>query len=160
AGSVSLKATPVSATVALGLVMVKLSVVVAFSWMLAAPNCLAMLGGPITVMLAVLLVAPAPVSVDEIGPVVLFCTPAATPVTLSEIVHEEFAASVPPLRLTEPDPAAAVAVPPQLLESPLGVATLRPAGSESLNAIPVKASAVFGLLMLKVSEVLAFSRML
>ena len=49
--------------------------------MLAAPNAFAMLGGPITVMLAVLLVAPAPLSVDEIGPVVLFCTPAAMPVT-------------------------------------------------------------------------------
>src|SRR6476659_549571 len=128
--------------------------------MLAAPNAFAMLGGPITVMLAVLLGAPAPVSVDEIGPVVLFCTPAATPFTLSVMVHEAFAASVPPLKLTEPDPAAAVAVPPQVLVSPLGVATWRPAGSVSLNAIPVRANEVFGLLMLKVSEVLAFSRML
>src|SRR5438445_10934995 len=79
AGSVSPKATPVSATVAFGLVMVKLSVVVAFRLMLAAPNALAMLGGPITVTLAVLLVAPAPLCVDAIAPVVLFCTPAATP---------------------------------------------------------------------------------
>lgn len=79
AGSVSPNATPASATVAFGLVMVNVSVVVPFRLMLAAPNALAMLGGPITVMLAVLLVAPAPVSVDEIGPVVLFCTPAAMP---------------------------------------------------------------------------------
>src|SRR5947209_7926463 len=71
-GSVSPNATPVSATVAFGLVMVKVSVVCALRLMLAAPNALAMLGGPITVMLAVLLVAPAPLSFEEIGPVVLF----------------------------------------------------------------------------------------
>src|SRR6476661_2587525 len=113
--------------------------------MLAAPNALAMLGGPITVMLAVLLVAPAPVSFDEIGPVVLFCTPACMPVTL---------------RLMVPDPAAAVVVPPQVLERPFGVATARPAGRVSENATPVSARLVFGLLMLKVNDVLAFSRML
>src|SRR3979411_797382 len=45
AGSVSPKATPKSATVALGLVMVKVRVVVAFRLMLAAPKALAMLGG-------------------------------------------------------------------------------------------------------------------
>src|SRR5437899_10532779 len=128
--------------------------------MLAAPNAFAMLWGPITVMVAVLLVAPAPLSVDEIGPVVLFCTPAATPFTLTAIVHEPFAARVPPLRLIEPDPAAAVTVPPQVFVSPFGVATWSPAGSVSVNAIPVRASDVVGLLMLKVSEVLAFSRML
>src|SRR6478735_6261211 len=59
AGSVSPKPTPVSATVAFGLVIVKVSVVVPFRLMVAAPNALAMLGGPITVTDAVLLVAPA-----------------------------------------------------------------------------------------------------
>src|SRR4249920_2359020 len=128
--------------------------------MLAAPNALAMLGGPITVIDAVLLVAPAPVSFDEIGPVVLFCTPAATPVTFRLMVQEPFAASDPPVRLMEPDPAAAVVVPPQLLVSPFGVATARPAGRASENATPVSARLVFGLERLKVSDVLAFSRML
>src|SRR5689334_8866654 len=132
AGSVSPKPTPVNATVAFGLVIVKVSVVVPFRLMVAAPNALAMLGGPITVTDAVLLVAPAPLSFDEIGPVVLFCTPAATPVTFRLTVHEAFAASDPPVRLIEPDPAAAVAVPPQLLVSPLGVGTTKPAGSVSL----------------------------
>src|SRR5579859_274414 len=159
AGSVSPKPTPVSATVAFGLVMVKLSVVWAFRLMLAAPNAFAMLGGPITVIDAVLLVAPAPLSFDEIGPVVLFCTPAATPFTFRLIVQLAFAASVPPVRLIEPEPAAAVAVPPQVLVSPFGVATTRPAGSVSVNAIPVSATLVFGLLMLKVNAVLAFSSM-
>src|SRR6185437_2792889 len=128
--------------------------------MLGAPNCFAMPGGPITVMLAVLLVAPGPVSFAEIAPVVLFCTPACTPVTFRLMVHEPFAASDPPLRLMEPEPAAAVVVPPQVLLSPFGVATTRPAGSVSLKATPVSARLVFGLAMLKVSEVLAFSRML
>src|SRR5579859_5088589 len=160
AGSVSPKPTPVSATVAFGLVMVKVSVVVAFRLMLAAPNAFAMLGGPITVMLAVLLVAPAPLSFDEIGPVVLFCTPAAIPVTFTLIVQEAFAASVPPVRLAEPDPAAAVTVPEQVVVSPFGVEIFSPAGSASLNATPVSASEVFGLLMVKLIEVEAFSRML
>src|ERR1041385_5774541 len=128
--------------------------------MLAAPNAFAMLGGPITVMLAVLLVAPGPLSFDEIGPVVLFCTPAAMPFTFRLMVHELFAARVPPVKLIEPDPAAAVAVPPQLLVKPLGVATTKPAGSVSLKATPVSAIDVFGFAMLKVSEVEAFSRML
>jgi hypothetical protein len=160
AGSVSPNPTPVSATVAFGLVMVKVSVVVPFKLMLAAPNAFAMLGGPITVMLAVLLVAPAPLSVDEIGPVVLFCTPAEMPVTFRLIVHEAFAASEPPVRLIEPDPAAAVTVPLQVVVSPFGVATCKPAGSVSLKAMPVSASDVFGLLSVKVSEVFAPTRML
>src|SRR5689334_16531509 len=160
AGSVSPNPTPVSATVAFGLVMVKVSVVVPFKLMLAAPNAFAMLGGPITVMLAVLLVAPAPLSVDEIGPVVLFCTPAEMPVTFRLIVHEAFAASEPPVRLIEPDPAAAVTVPLQVVVSPFGVATCKPAGSVSLKAMPVSASDVFGLLSVKVSDVFAPTKML
>lgn len=160
AGSVSPNPTPVSATVALGLVIVKLSVVVPFRGMLAAPNALAIEGGPITVMLAVLLVAPAPLSVDEIGPVVLFCTPAAMPVTFRLMVHEALAASEPPARLIEPDPAAAVIVPLQVVASPFGVATCSPAGSVSLNAMPVRPSDVFGLLSVKVSDVFAPTRML
>src|SRR2546423_1992604 len=122
-GSVSPKATPVSATVALGLVMVKLSVVVAFRLMLAAPNALEIFGGPITVMLAVLLVAPAPLSFDEIGPVVLFWTPAWTPCTFKEMVQDPFAASTPPGRLTAPEPPGPWTVPPQGLLRPIGVAT-------------------------------------
>ena len=128
--------------------------------MLAAPNAFAMLGGPITVMLAVLLVAPAPLSVDEIGPVVLFCTPAAMPVTFRLMVHEAFAVSDAPVRLIEPEPAAAVTVPLQVVASPLGVATCNPAGSVSLNAMPVSPSDVFGLLSVKVNEVLAPTKML
>src|SRR5579864_5542299 len=128
--------------------------------MVAAPNALAMLGGPITVIDAVLLVAPAPLSFDEIGPVVLFCTPAAMPFTFKLIVHDALAARLAPVRLMEPEPAAAVTVPLQVVVSPFGVATTNPAGSVSLNATPVRASDAFGLLMVKLIEVEAFSRML
>src|SRR5437899_2783648 len=76
------------------------------------------------------------------------------------MLQEALAASVPPDRLTEPDPAVAVTVPPQVLVRPLGVATTRPAGRESVNATPVSPSEVLGLLMLNVSDVLALSRML
>jgi hypothetical protein len=128
--------------------------------MLAAPNAFAMLGGPITVMVAVLLVAPGPLSVDETGPVVLFCTPAAMPCTFTLTLQLAFAANVAPVRLIEPDPAAAVTVPVQVVTSPFGVATCRPAGSVSLNATPVSPRLELGLLSVKVTEVVAFSRML
>jgi hypothetical protein len=160
AGNVSLKPTPVKATVALGLVMVKLSVVAAFRLMLAAPNALAIDGGAMTVRLAVLLGAPAPLSVEEIGPVVLFCTPAVTPVTFRLIEQEPLAGSVPADKLIELEPAAALAVPPQVLVSPFGVATTSPAGRASLNATPDRAIVVLGLLMLKVNDVFAFNKML
>jgi hypothetical protein len=159
AGRVSPNPTPLIETVALGLVMVKVRVVVPFNWMVAAPNAFAMLGGPITVIVAVLLVAPAPLSVDEIGPVVLFCTPAVMPVTFRLIEHDALAASVPPVRLIEPDPAAAVTVPLQVVANPLGVETCKPAGNVSLKATPVRASDALGLLSVKVSEVFAPTRM-
>src|SRR6185312_2805930 len=82
------------------------------------------------------------------------------PVTFKLMVHEAFAARVPAVRLIEPDPAAAVVVPVQVVANPLGLATCSPAGNVSLKAMPVRARAVFGLLMLKVSEVFAPTRML
>lgn len=63
AGSASVKPTPVNPVVALGFWMVKLSVVVPFSGMLAAPNALAILGADRTVMLA-FEVFPVPPSVE------------------------------------------------------------------------------------------------
>ena len=44
--------------------------------------------------------------------------------------------------------------------SPFGSATCRPAGSVSLNAMPVSARLALGLLSVKVSDVFAFNRML
>ena len=70
AGSVSVKATPVSAAAAFELPMVKFKLVVPFSGMLAAPKDLAMLGGAIAVRLAAA-VFPVPPLTEETAPVVL-----------------------------------------------------------------------------------------
>ena len=99
-GRVSVNATPVRAVPVLGLVIVNVRLVVTFTLMLAAPKALVIDGGAITVMLAVLLVAPGPLCVDEIGPVVFALAPAVVPCTFTEIVQEPLAARVPPARLT------------------------------------------------------------
>ena len=94
-GRVSVNATPVSATVlAAGFVIVKVSVVVPFSGMLVGLNALAITGGATTVRTAVLLVVPVPPSVEVIALVVLTASPAAMPFTVTEYVHELFAATV------------------------------------------------------------------
>src|SRR6266700_4974628 len=77
------------------------------------------------------------------------------PVTVTVKVQELAAATVPPARVTMFVPAVAVATPPQVLASPLGVATINAPGKVSVNATPVRAT-VFaaGLVMVKVSVVL------
>src|SRR6478736_6298987 len=157
AGSVSLKPTPVRAVV-LALVMVKLSEVEPFSGMLAAPKAFAIVGGPTTVIEA-LDVLPVPPSV-EVTWTLLFFTPAVVPVTLTETVQLALAANVPAERLMLPDPATAVAVPPQVLFKPLGVATTNPAGRLSVKAMPVSARLVLGFWIVNVSEVVPFNGML
>ena len=109
-----------------------------------------------TFSVAVLLVAPGPLSAEVIAPVVLFFEPVVVPVTLSEIVHEPLAASVPADKLIEPDPAVAVVVPLHVLPRLLGFATTSPAGKLSVNATPLRL-VVFGLLIVNVRLVLAFS---
>src|SRR5215470_16646790 len=87
--NVSLKAIPFSALVlAAGLVIVKVTVVVPFSEMLAAPKALLMVGGATTFIGAVLLVLPVPPSVELIAPVVLFASPGTVPVTLTVSVQD------------------------------------------------------------------------
>jgi hypothetical protein len=66
------------------------------------------------------------------------------PCTLTETVQEALAARVPADRLMEPEPATAVAVPPQVLFKALGVATTNPAGRLSVKARPVSAKLVLG----------------
>jgi hypothetical protein len=86
---VSLKATPLSAVVlAAGLAMVKVTVVVPFNGMEAAPKALEMVGGATIVSGAVLLVVPVPPSVEVIAPVVFEASPAATPFTSTLRVQE------------------------------------------------------------------------
>lgn len=72
-------------------------------------------------------------------PVVLFCRPAAMPVTLTENVQEALAARVAPDRLSALPPAVAVIVPPaQDPVRPFGVETASPAGNVSLKATPLR----------------------
>src|SRR5439155_15874662 len=91
-----------------------------------------------TFSVAVLLVAPGPLSVEVIAPVVLFFEPVVVPVTLNEIVHEPLAASVPAERLIEPDPAVAVVVPLYELLRFLGFETTCSDGLLFLTALPLR----------------------
>lgn len=61
------------------------------------------------------------------------------PLTLTEIVQDEFAASEPPLRLIVLVPAAAVTVPVQVEERELGVSITKPPGKTSVKLTPVRA---------------------
>jgi len=150
-GKVSLKATPLSVVALLLFCTVKVREVAPFSGMLAAPNALVIAGGPTTVMLA-LEVLPVPPSVEATC-TLLFFTPTVVPVIFRETAQEALAARVAPERLTEVAPATAVAVPPQVLLRLFGVATARPAGRLSVNASPVRARPMLGLVTLNVSEV-------
>jgi len=111
AGNVSVKATPVSATaLAAGFVTVKVREVVPFKGIAATPKALAIAGGAATLIDAEA-VPPVPPSVDVTLPVVLFCVPAAAPVTFTEKVHEVLWARVAPVKLITLVPAVAVIVP-------------------------------------------------
>jgi hypothetical protein len=146
AGSVSVKATPASATVlAAGLVMVKLSEVVPFSAIVVGLNPSAKTGGATTAILAVA-VLPVPPLVEPTV-TLLFFAPAVVPVTFKLSVQEAPAASVSPDRLTADEPVAAAAVPVQVVVKPLGVATTRPVGKLSLNPTPLSAIAVTAVLL-------------
>ena len=122
--------------------MVKVRLVEPFSGMLAAPKALIMTGGATTVIEA-FEVLPVPPSV-EVTCTLLFFTPAVVPCTLTETVQLALAANVPAERLMLPDPAVAVAVPPQVLFKALGVATTNPAGKLSVKAIPFRVTLVLG----------------
>jgi hypothetical protein len=155
-GKVSVNATPVRPMV-FGLLMVNVKLVLAFSGIEAAPNALLMVGGLATVRLAEA-VLPLPPLAEVTAPVVLFFTPEVVPVTFTVTLHELLTATVPPLKLTLPLAAVAVAVPPQVLVSPFGVATTIPLGRLSVKAMPVSAT-VFaaGLVMVSVKLVVPFT---
>ena len=96
--SVSLKATPFSATVLTdGLVSVKVRVVVPPGRIVAARNALLMVGGATTARLAEA-VPPVPPCVEVTAPVVLFLAPAAVPVTFTAKLSEPLAARLAPDR--------------------------------------------------------------
>jgi hypothetical protein len=147
-GSVSLNATPASATVEFGLVIVKFRLVVPLSGILDAPNDLAIVGGATTVIVAALLVPPVPPFADDTFPLVLFLTPAVVPVTVTLNVQLPLAAIAPPASAIMLGAVVVTVPPPQPAADPLG--TVSPAGSVSVTATPVKAVVVFGFVIVKV----------
>src|SRR6478609_8080374 len=154
AGRLSVNAMPVSEVVVFGLEMLKVSDVVPFSGITAAPKALVMVGGVPTLKFADA-VLPVPPFVEVTLPVVLVNWPAAAPVTVTENWHWLLAAIAAPVRAM-PVGAVVVSVPPQTVAEAL--ATVKPVGSVSVNATPVRATAfAAGFVMVKVSEVVAFS---
>src|SRR5258708_4039474 len=127
--------------------------------MLPAPNDLAMVGGGGVAAGtgAVVLVVPGPLSVEVMGPVVLFWTPEAVRVTVRLRVRLAPVASVPPEKASVLPPLM-TSVPPHGLVVPFGA--LRPAGSVSLKLIPVSAVPPLGLLIRKLIVVVPLSAML
>lgn len=154
AGSGSVKVTPVRDCVfAVGFVRVKVSEVVALGAMLDAPKDFAIAGGARTARLAEA-VPPVPPSVEAMEPVRFDFKPAVAPVTLTEKLQEELAASVPAERATAAEPAAAEIVPePHEPVRPLGVAMTRPEGKVSLKETPVSEVVVLALETVKESVV-------
>jgi hypothetical protein len=69
-------------------------------------------------MVAVLLVAPVPPSVDVIAPVVLAFAPALVPITFTVTVQVPLAAIEPPLKVSVVSPALGANVPPQVVLAP------------------------------------------
>ena len=161
AGRVSVKASPVSEEDRLGLLMLKVN---ESGPVKQNAGCTEGFGDDrggveFTTLTLALEVLPVPPSVDVMV-TLLFFVPSVVPWTFSEMVHEELAVRVPAERLTEPEPAVAVVVPVQVVVNPLGVATISPAGRVSVKANPVNEEDAFGLLMLKLSEVVPLRVML
>lgn len=80
---------------------------------------------------------------------------------MTENVHEALAASVAPDKLTLPDPAVAVIVPPPHEPvRPFGVDTTSPTGNVSVTPTPVSVVAAFGFVTVKLRLVVPFNGML
>ena len=122
--------------------MVTVRVEFVFSGIVAGAKALAIVGGVVTVKVAVLEVVPVPPFVELTAPVVLAYEPAVAEVTFTEIAQvAPGAALVPLVRPMEVLPAAPpVIVPPQVLVTPGVPATTRPDGKASLTARPVRAT--------------------
>jgi hypothetical protein len=106
-------------------------------------------------------VFPIPPLIEETAPVVLVKVPAPVAVTLTTKEQLPVVAAEPPVSVMLVVPAAAVAVPPQVEVSPLGVVITNPAGSVSAKPTP-DSPTVFaaGSVIVKLRVVLALSAML
>jgi hypothetical protein len=157
AGNVSVKAMLVRVVEGLGFEAVKLSEVAPLSGMLAVPKEFASVGGAITVTEA-LEVFPVP-PWAEVMVTLLFFAPGVVPVTLRVRVQEALEDKVPAEKLMALDAGTAVVVPMQVVARPLGVATTRPEGKESVKERPVRVVEVLGLATVNESVVVALSGM-
>src|SRR5580658_919535 len=120
--------------------------------MVDAPKDSAIEGGLTTAKLAEA-VLPVPPFAEVAAAVVLFCRPAAVPVTFTEKMQVPAAAMVAPERLTMPVACIAVmAPPPHEPARPFGVATTRPIGNVSEKATPVRADVTLLFWMVNESE--------
>jgi hypothetical protein len=142
-----------------GFVIVNVSTLVPFSGIVAASNDFAIKGGPTTVKVAGLLVPPGPLSFELMLPVVLLQTPVLEPVTVTLNEQLPLPASVPTVKLIVLGAMVETMPPPQAAVGP-EFGTVIPAGSASLNVIPVSPSEAFGFVMLNVSMLVWPSRML
>ena len=137
----------------MGLIIVKVNVVIPFTGNTATPKALLIVEGNATTVLAEAAL-PLPASMEPMAEVVLFFNPSMVPVTMTESVQVVFDGSVAPFRLIAVAPLlATMVVNPQVLTSPLGVATTKPAGSKSVNETPVRGTV---LLLTKVKVKLVF----
>ena len=101
-------------------------------------------------------VLPALVFADVTALVTLFFNPPVAPVTFTEKMQEPTAGNCAPAKLTEPDPAVAVMMPPPHEPvKPFGVPTTRPAGKGSVSPIPLNGAPVLGLVTVKLRVVVA-----
>ena len=152
-GKLSVNAKPVSATL-LGLLITSVSVEVLPAVIVLGENDLLIVGLITTFKVAVLLARPGPpVWVDDTPPEVLLYAPTIVLVTSKVMLQLPPAIKLPPVKLTKPVPASAVAVPPQLLISALGDATNKFVGKVSLNATLLKAMPALGLVIVSVKPV-------
>ena len=156
-GSVSVNTSPVSVVRVFGFVSVKLRAVLPKNKSTCeSAKVLVRVGGEITLSVADAAV-PFPPSVEVTGPLVLFFTPSVTARMFTLNVQDAPAGSVAPVRLTVPEPAVAVMVPPPHEPlRPFGVATIRPDGSVSVKPTPLNDAAAFGFVMVKLRLVLPF----
>jgi hypothetical protein len=121
--------------------MVKVRVEVPLSVIVLGAKALEIVGGVVTVNVAVLDVVPVPPFVALTTPVVLAYEPGVAESTFTETVQLELMATVPPVTPIEVLPAAPpLIVKPQGLVKPGVPATTRPDGNGSLTATPVRAT--------------------
>lgn len=158
AGRESVKLTPVSVVVVLGLLIDLVRLVVLFVRIEFEPKDFAITGGATTVSEAMpypLAVVLGPVSSDVMFPLMFSYCPAVSPSTATDIVQDALADRVAPLKLMVEVPSVAVVVPPvrdpneQDVDKPLGVLITSPLGRVSEKPTRVK-SLELGLSMLKV----------